>query len=256
MPTRFPGIDPYLETQGYWPDFHSTFLETCRKAIADRLPDHYEARLDERIRLVDLSEEVTKAFRPDLTVINRDLATTRPADAMAVLELEPVTIPGAFLEEVREIFIQILHRPDRKLVAVVELFSPENKCEPGHGIDLAKRNDLYRSQTHLIELDFLNGGHRLPMGRQLPPGNAFAVVGRWDRRPDCEVYAWSIRRPLPKVRFPLLAPDPDIVIDLAEVYATTFEQGRYERSIDYRAPLAIGLNSDDRAWAEALAKSP
>ena len=23
MPSPFPGIDPYLESQGYWPDFHA-----------------------------------------------------------------------------------------------------------------------------------------------------------------------------------------------------------------------------------------
>ena len=50
------------------------------------------------------------------------------------------------------------------------------------------------------------------------------------------------------------APDHDIVLDLAAVYATTFERGRYDRSIDYGAPLAIGLDPDDRLWAEALAK--
>jgi hypothetical protein len=74
------------------------------------------------------------------------------------------------------------------------------------------------------------------------------------RRPDCDVYAWSIRQPLSKIRIPLLAPDPDITLDLAAVYATTFEKGRYARSIDYKAELTISLAPDDRAWAEARAK--
>ena len=45
--------------------------------------------------------------------------------------------------------------------------------------------------------------------------------------------------------------DPDVDLDLAAVFATAFERGRYARSIDYAAPLAIALAQADRAWAEA-----
>jgi hypothetical protein len=68
------------------------------------------------------------------------------------------------------------------------------------------------------------------------------------------VYAWSIRQALSPIRIPLLAPDPDIWLDLAAIYETTFERGRYARSIDYGSPLSIGLAPEGRAWAEALAK--
>lgn len=51
----------------------------------------------------------------------------------------------------------------------------------------------------------------------------------------------------------LLAPDPDIILDLAAVDATTFERGRYARSIDYSASLTIPLPPEDCAWAEELA---
>jgi Protein of unknown function (DUF4058) len=256
MPPRFPGIDPYLEAQDYWPDFHSTYIVTCREAIASRLPDHYEARIDERIRLVDLSDAEAKDFLPDVAVSRRAMETAHQVEAVAVLELEPVMIPRIILEEVRETFIRVIHRTDRKLVTVVELLSPDNKAGTGYGAYMAKRDDLCRGEVHLVELDFLAGGHRMPMAGPLPPGDAFAIVARWNRRPVCEVYPWSIRRPLPTIRFPLLAPEPDVALDLAAIFATTFERGRYARSIDYQAPLAIGLNPEDRAWAEALAKAP
>lgn len=35
MASPFPGIDPYLESQGYWPDFHHTFINYLREALAD-----------------------------------------------------------------------------------------------------------------------------------------------------------------------------------------------------------------------------
>ncbi len=92
------------------------------------------------------------------------------------------------------------------------------------------------------------------MERPLPPGDAYALVARGDRRPNCDVYAWSIRQPLSTIRVPLLAPDPDIPLNLASVYATSFARCRYVRSIDYQSPLSIGLAPDDRAWAEDRAK--
>ena len=196
---------------------------------------------------------LTRRMTPDV-LIERSPGFSTTDGGLAVLEVEPTTIPVMLLEEVRETYLEIIHRPDRTLVAVVELLSPDNKTGSGYGQYVAKRDALLRGSVHLVELDFLVGGHRLPMLRPLPPGDAYAIVARWDRRPDCDVYAWSIRQALSTILIPLLAPDPDIPIDLAAVYTTTFEEGRYARAIDYKASLAIGLAPDDRAWAEARAK--
>jgi hypothetical protein len=51
-----------------------------------------------------------------------------------------------------------------------------------------------------------------------------------------QVYAWTLRQPLPAIPIPLLAPDPDAWVDLAAVFRTTYERGRYARSLDYQAP--------------------
>ena len=60
-----------------------------------------------------------------------------------VATLEPVTIPLVIEEEeTHERYIEILHRPERTLVAVLELLSPANKEEPGRSDYLAKRNAL------------------------------------------------------------------------------------------------------------------
>jgi hypothetical protein len=41
----FPGVDPHLEDQGYWPDFHRRFMNYSCEAVADQLPPDYEARM-------------------------------------------------------------------------------------------------------------------------------------------------------------------------------------------------------------------
>jgi hypothetical protein len=69
------------------------------------------------------------------------------------------------------------------------------------------------------------------------------------------VYSWPIRQALPIIPIPLLAPDPDVPLDLAAVFNTVYQRGQYERSIDYRAPLDLPLGASDRAWAEQLARA-
>ena len=37
MPSLFPGIDPYIEAQGYWGDFHPSFVTYCRDSLNELL---------------------------------------------------------------------------------------------------------------------------------------------------------------------------------------------------------------------------
>jgi hypothetical protein len=253
MTSPFPGIDPYLERQKLWPDFHARFIPSLCDAILDRLPESYVARIDERMNLVEVPASEVKLVRPDLTVLGHGSERALGALPGGTLTLAPEVIPLKFLEEYREIFIEILHTSDQRLVTVVELLSPSNKTGDGRRDYLVKRNGLMHQDVHLVELDFLVAGQRLPMERALPAGDYYALVARGDRRPDCEVYAWTVRQPLPTIPIPLLAPDPDIPVDLAAVFRSVFERARYQRSIDYGAPLTLPLKPEDREWAEGLA---
>ena len=68
MASPFPGMDPYLEGPAFWRDFHATFIPCLREAIADHLPDSYDARLDETVFLVDISAEEIDDVYPDVAV--------------------------------------------------------------------------------------------------------------------------------------------------------------------------------------------
>ena len=61
MPSRFPGVDPYIEGSGLWPDFHHEFITAWRSALRRSLPKHYEARINKEIHLVDLNWAVERA---------------------------------------------------------------------------------------------------------------------------------------------------------------------------------------------------
>ena len=255
MPSPFPGIDPYLESQGFWQDFHPRFTLGLCDAISDLLPEPYVARIDERMRVVEIPLREVRQFRPDVAVVRRTGGSEPDTPAVATLSLEPEVIPLHYLDEFREAFIEVVHLPERRLVTVIELLSPSNKTGAGRADYLAKRNALILQDVHIIELDFLLTGQRLPMKRALPAGDYFAFVARAGRRPDCEVFAWSIRRALPTIPVPLLAPDLDILIDPGPIYASVYQRARYGRSLDYKAPLTLPLAPEDLGWTQGVAKA-
>jgi hypothetical protein len=177
-----------------------------------------------------------------------------PAPA-GVLTLEEVTMPLPIVEEDRETYIQILHRPGRSLVAVLELLSPTNKEEPGYSAYALKRNAILRQPVHLVEVDLLRGGQRPDMGQPYPAGDYHALIANAARRPDAGVYSWRVRQGLPALPIPLLADDPAVWINLAAVFTTTFDRGRYARSIDYSIP-PTAVDDADRDWAMQVAQQP
>jgi hypothetical protein len=248
-------MDPYLEDPAFWSDFHARFIYNWSDALADVLPEHYEARIDEKVRLVEVAPPRRKLIEPDVALTRRTPARTAAPAPAGVATLEPVTLPLVFEEEeTHERYIEILHRPERSLVAVLELLSPANKEEPGRSNYLAKRHALLRHPIHLVEVDLLLGGRRLPPEDNRPPGDYYALVSRGDRRPDCDVYAWPLRHALPAIPIPLLPPDPDVWLDLAAVFATTYERGRYARSLDYASPPAVPLGDEMRRWVMEQAR--
>jgi len=253
MTNPFPGIDPYVESQHYWQDFHTRFLTYTSDAINDQLPDHYEARFEERFTIASYHTEGD--VRPDVAILRDESASRSPRSTTTTLELaEPVTIPLPVLiaEEITERWLELRRREDRSVVAVIELLSPSNKVGDGWGRYLTKRGLLIAEPIHLIELDFLIGGLRLPMARPLPPGHFYAFVARAERRLNCSVYAWTIRQRLPTIPIPLDPPDLDLTLDLAALYTTAYDRGRYARSIRREKPLDLPLGLDDLAWIGTL----
>jgi hypothetical protein len=240
-------MDPYLEDPAFWSDFHASFITYWRDALSDSLPDNYEARIDEKVRLVEVAPLRRKLIEPDVALTQRSPSRAPSSAPGGAVTLEPVTLPLVIEEEeTHERYIEILHRPERALVAVLELLSPANKVEPGRSDYLGKRNALLRHPIHLVEVDLLLGGRRLPPEDNLPPGDYYTLVSRGDCRPECDVYAWPLPHRLPAIPIPLLPPDPDVWIDLAAVFATTYERGRYARSLDYASPPPVSLSDEMR----------
>lgn len=78
----------------------------------------------------------------------------------------------------RQHAIAIRDRDDNGLVTVLELLSRSNKyAGPDREQYLGKRMLVLRSATHLVEIDLLRGGPRMPPP-ELPTCDYYALVSR------------------------------------------------------------------------------
>src|SRR5262245_19444895 len=79
MPSPFPGFDPFLEDQGYWRELHSAYLLWMQYTLADRLPDAYEVRIEERLSLAYVEDEAAyRDIQPDAAIL-RSRQRSRPS---------------------------------------------------------------------------------------------------------------------------------------------------------------------------------
>src|SRR4029077_9823465 len=123
----------------------------------------------------------------------------------------PLTMQAFIAEGHRELYLTIRDLNDQeRVVTHIEILSPSNKRRGTEGWDqyLRKRNALLLGQAHLVEIDLLRGGHRMPMVEPWPNSPYYLLVGRRSRVPYCRVSPVHFRQPLPEIPVPLASPDP------------------------------------------------
>ncbi len=263
MAGPFPGMDPYIECQGGWQDFHNQLIAEARNALGARLPDGYVARSDERIELTAFDGPSDASYWPDVLVARRENRSKASRETLggSAITLEPTLIDVSKhdLEEIRHTWLEIRRLPELELITVVEVLSPTNKTGIGRQEYLAKREDYYSKKVNLVEIDLLLGGRRVPMKKPLRHGHYFAVVARGHKLPTAEVYSWSVRDQLPAIPIPLQPPDADVAIDLHELFGRIYDLGRYDMTLRYDQPLPPGwaalLAPEDKAWAEEISRA-
>ena len=268
MRSPFPGMDPFLEGQE-WEDFHTRFNTAISDQLASKLEPRYFARLERRVYLerdIEDQPDQPQWRRADLAIVTADPWWSRPETAsdagVATLEA-PVECLVPMAEERRETYLVIRERTTFEVVTVLETLSPANKqlTADGHREYLKKREELLESKSHFIELDLLRGGQRMPLCDPRPRGEFFAMVSRVEKRPRVDVFAWTLRHRIPSILVPLSKGDPDVKLDLQEVFDTVYEHAHYELSLNYQAELRPALTADDSAWlhdriAQAAAVKP
>ena len=255
MPAPFPGMDPYIESPMLWSDFHNNLASEIRAHLNRHIQPRYFARLTPYVtyEVVEISE--TYGVRPDVGVGQLEPAPPAAAPSTATIAVAPVESLVALEIPLRLHRVDIRTTDKQQLVTVVEILSPVNK-RPGHQAHLAyqrKRRHILHSAVHLLEIDLLRGGERLPLERPVPPAAYYVVLGRMERRPKVDVWPIQLWNRLPVLPVPLLAPDPDVALDHSAAVASVYERGAYVQQIDYHQdPPPPSLPNAQAEWLAEL----
>ena len=163
MPSPFPGMNPYLEQVDVWQDFHNRFVPALGDALAARLGSDYVVKIEEHLFIHEpAAEQRFLLGRSDVSVAKR--LPTRPDTSGTATLTSPMMARLPTVEFEKHLFLELRDRKNRDLITVLEMLSPANK-KPGADREqyLAKRANLLRSTAHLVEIDLLRGGPRMPI---------------------------------------------------------------------------------------------
>ena len=257
MPSPFPGMDPYLEGPK-WMSVHSALTVEIARQLSQHLPPRYVALPNERMVVTVAESDDVSITRgnifPDTSIV--DLGT-READAaetsgsIAAVAAPVLMVATLMPESIPHVTVEIRDSANEELVTAIEVLSPTNKGSDGREEYLAKRRRILLSTAHLVEIDLLRNGTRVPTRPALPSFPYFVLVGRAEKRPLTEVRPIRLADPLPTVPIPLLAGDADVPLDLQQALTSVYDTFHYARMIDYRRPPAVPLRPAElAAWAE------
>jgi hypothetical protein len=254
MASLFPGMDPFIEGQR-WRDFHTTFITVIREVLTPQVRPRYVVEVEEYVYLAREDEDPDRAIEPDVAVVESERAPVgnlrRPVGSTSAIApvIHTVPVPRRY----RQAFLAVRDRQWQKVVTVIELLSPVNKKAGEGGNEyLVKRSNIFHTSAHLVEVDLLRGGQRLPTREPLEGADFYAFVCRAERMPQVEVYAWTLRQPLPAIPVPLAEGDSDVPLDLQAAFATTYDRAGYDYALDYRRPVEPPLEPPAAEWVRSI----
>lgn len=259
MPSPFPGMDPYIESQRNWSDFHADLATEIRARLNAHIqPDYYATAVTYvAYDVIEVARKDPQAAFPDVGVWRAGQQPPTGGGA-AVMEtvIDPPQAHGQVKLEApfRLANVEVRQAGTDRLVTAVEILSPINK-RTGREREkyLRKRRELLRTDVHVMEIDLLRGGQRSDLETPLPPAPYYITLGRANHRPTIEVWAVQLQTRLPVVPVPLLYPDPDVALDLGAIVRAVYERGAYGTRLNYREPVPPpALEPEQTDWVNQL----
>lgn len=250
MPSPFPGMNPYLEQEGLWLDFHTKFLAALNESLVAQVRPKSIVLVEQHLFAQEFDDPPRRLIgRGEVSVALASTPSGPAAGGLAVLGA-PAEVEMTDVDVEPIPYLEIRDRRGRHLVAVVELLSPANKRGHDRAQYLAKRAALLKTEAHLVEIDLLRGGRPTPPeGR---PASAYSVlVSRAEDRPRAGLWPVGLRDRLPLIPVPLRGPDPDARVDLQAILDRVYDAYGYEDFLYDGAPDPP-LGEADALWARSL----
>jgi hypothetical protein len=246
-------MDPYLEGPE-WHSFHIEFSSAITRDLIPRLRPKYYARTMPYFVTGSSSQDIMISQReiyPDVGVTLKETATTWDITRTAIAPT-PIQLQTAVSTQIPHVVVEIFVKASGELVTVIEILSPANKRGKGYDEYLEKRNRLLKSNIHLIEIDWLRQGQRIPMIDPLPDVPYFIFLSRVQTRPIIDVWPIQFNSKLPTIPIPLLPEGEDILSDLQALFTAVYDALDYSTLLDYSKPPPIPLEAETAVWAANL----
>jgi hypothetical protein len=235
MPSPFPGMDPYLEGD-LWTTLQSQLAAEIARQLAPRL-------------------------RPRYVALAMSRSEVEPADNGRSYELGTPAVTAPLTSELvmhgpmPSHFVEIWEVATRSLVTDIELLSPADKHGDGWRDYVARRGRLLMSNTHLLEIDLLREGRRMPLKGKLPSLPYYCLLSRAGTRPNAEVWPVAFDHPLPILPVPLLDGEPDLPLDVQAALNAVYDINGYDLLVDYTQPPPGPMPAEVATWADKLMRA-
>ena len=254
MPSPFPGMDPYLEAPRRWGGVHAALTHLLREQLAPLVRPRFFVDSEEHVYLLLPDDPEVMMDRPDVAVVEVGAGVSAPA-APAGRIAAPVRVALPQPVPVRYARLIVRDTIEARVGAVIEVLSPANK-RPGHPAQrrfAEKRERLLRADLHWIEIDLIRAGVRPPeLADRVPYIAALHRAGA----ATLDLWPIGLRQPLPTIAVPLVAPLPDVPLDLQAALTTVYDRFGYDLIVDYGAdPPPPPLSDAERAWVRSLMAS-
>jgi Protein of unknown function (DUF4058) len=212
MPSPFPGMDPYLEEPGLWPDVHARLIAVASEFLGQSLRPKYYVRIEQLEAISLIEEEIHESY---IEIVDR-------------VERLVITV------------IEILS-PTNKVASSRGRKSYETK-----------REEVMKSPSHLVEIDLLRRGEPIPIYGGIPPHEYLVHVSRADRRPKATLWPIRLSQHLPPIAVPLKPEDGSVDLDLQAVLDASYDRAGYDLEIDYGVDAVPPLEGEWNTWAHRL----
>jgi hypothetical protein len=247
-------MDPYLEG-AEWTSVHTELSSEIARQLAPKLRPKYIVRTTRRF-LAEAPEDVTISagdLYPDVAVCRAEQPGQAAAGAIALAP--PLQMATVISQPEPQVTIEVRDVANRQWVTAIEVLSPSNKRGAGYREYIDRRSRILRSSAHMIEIDLLREGQRVPMLARLPAAPYFVFISRAEARPVLDVWPIELDGPLPVVPVPLRPPDPDVPLDLQAALTTVYDALGYDLSVDYSRPPEPPLKAEASEWAASLLRA-
>jgi hypothetical protein len=214
MQCPFPGMDPYLEGEDLWGDFHRQMV-ICIHETLQRLDERFYSTIGERRYGLDC--------------------------------------PNGHHTRV-ELYIEMCEKSCNKPRVLLDLVGPANKTtRAGRIAYLARRQEGLAQGSSHVEIDLvLQGQPTWDYPRdKLPPWNYTVTMDRSVTPGRFGLFGATLQTRLPRILIPLFPKYADLVFDLQSAFTNAYSRGAFSERIDYSDEPPGPLSAEDREWLDS-----